>query len=60
MPEYKLKFIASNGHVLRSPLVVELPDDPAALKEARALLDGQDIEIWQGERAVAYVVPDKC
>jgi hypothetical protein len=34
------------------------PSAWAALKEAKQLLDGHDIEIWQGVRVVAYLVPD--
>jgi hypothetical protein len=30
-----------------------------AYKEAKRLQDGHDIEIWQAERVVAYLVPDK-
>ena len=34
------------------------PDDDEALKEARQLVNGRDIEVWQGPRIVAYLTPD--
>jgi hypothetical protein len=34
------------------------PNDAAALAEAKTRLDGRDIEVRQGTRVVAYLVPD--
>jgi hypothetical protein len=35
----------------------ELPNDEAAVKEAKKLLDGRTIEIWQGARIVYRLDP---
>ena len=59
MPEYRFYTIAKNGHVLKPPKAFEFPNDQTATKEAKQLLDGHDIEIWQGARVVAYLVPDE-
>jgi hypothetical protein len=58
MPEYKFYTIKKDGHVGGPPAHRNLPDDSAALLEAKKLINGLDIEIWQGNRVVAYVVPD--
>jgi len=48
------------GCVLATPAITyQAPKNADALKEAKRLLDGHDIEIWQGARVVAYLVPDE-
>ena len=54
---YRFYSIRKNGHIDVPPIDRELPDDRAAVYEARKYLDGHDIEIWQAQRLVAYVVP---
>jgi hypothetical protein len=57
MPEYRFYSIKKDGHVVEPPAVHEYPRDDDALKEAKQRLNGHDIEIWQGARLVAYLVP---
>jgi hypothetical protein len=59
MPEYRFYSIRRNGHVAGPPVSHEAPRDADAVKEAQRILDGHDIEIWQGARVVAYLVPDE-
>jgi hypothetical protein len=59
MPEYRFYSIRKDGHIDGRPVDLDLPDDGSAIKEARRLQNGQDIEVWQGPRVVGYVVPDK-
>jgi hypothetical protein len=59
MPEYRFYTIRSDGHIAGPPTDLHAPDDREAVNKAHQLLDGRDIEIWQGPRVVAYVVPDK-
>jgi hypothetical protein len=35
-----------------------LPDDAAALKEAKKFTNGHDIEVWENTRLVGYVIPE--
>ena len=58
MPEYRFFAIMKDGHIGLPPVDLELPDDHAAVSKARKLLNGHDIEIWEGKRVVAYLVPD--
>jgi hypothetical protein len=60
---YRFFSIQKDGHINGRPLEFNLPDDAAALKEAKQRLDGKDdgkdIEIWEGGRLVAYLTPDE-
>jgi hypothetical protein len=58
MPEYRFYSIRKDGHVAGSPIDRDCLDDGEALKEARQLVNGRDIEVWQGPRIVAYLTPD--
>jgi hypothetical protein len=49
--------IKKDGHVAGPPIDHQLPDDAAAVKEAKQLLDGRAIEIWQGARVVVFLDP---
>lgn len=59
MAEYHFYKIARNGHVHGGPVVAHADTDMAAVAKARQLVDGVDIEIWEGPRLVAYVTPDE-
>ncbi len=58
MPEYRF-YVIKEGHVAGPPVEFEGPNDTAAIRKAKQLLDGHDIEIWQAERRVAYLTPDE-
>ena len=51
MAEYRMYIIAADGQFLRA---IELlcPDDESAKEYARQLVDGQHIELWQGDRRI--------
>lgn len=57
MPEYRIYTVKADGHLLGPPAVVECADDQDAVKEAKQLLNGQLIEIWQGTRVVMRLDP---
>jgi hypothetical protein len=59
MPAYRFYAITKNGGIERPPQSHDLPNDAAANEKAKQLLDGHDIEIWQGARMVAYLEPDQ-
>jgi hypothetical protein len=52
MAEYRAYIIGVDGHFVGA---VELfcPDDDAAKEYAKQLVDGHDIELWQGDRHIA-------
>jgi hypothetical protein len=59
MPNYRLYKIKPDGHIDGPPVETAAPDDLTAVSKAKSLVNGHDIEIWQGPRLVAYVVSDE-
>jgi hypothetical protein len=51
MAEYRMYIIAPTGQFLRA---IELfcPDDESAKEYAKPLVDGCDVELWEGDRRV--------
>lgn len=58
MSEYRFYAIKRDGHVEGPPAERDCRDDRAALKEAREMINGRDIEVWESSRIVAYLTPD--
>jgi hypothetical protein len=52
MPEYRAYLIGSDGHITDFKNLV-CSDDASAIKQAEALVDGHDVELWQLDRHVA-------
>ncbi|HEY0223690.1 MAG TPA: hypothetical protein VGC38_04170 [Pseudolabrys sp.] len=57
MPEYRFYTIQKDGHINGPPKELTFPDDAAALKEAKQLLEGHAIEVWRGTYAVGRLEP---
>jgi hypothetical protein len=51
MVEYRAYIIGSDGQFYRS-VSLDCADDTAAVEQAKQLLDGHDIELWQLDRKV--------
>jgi hypothetical protein len=56
--QYRFYLVGDDGHVSRAAVVLELPNDHSATKEANLAAAKNDVEIWEGARMVAYVVAD--
>jgi hypothetical protein len=52
MPGYRAYIIGVDGGFLRAVELV-CPDDEVAKEYAKRLVDGHDVELWQGDRQVA-------
>lgn len=52
MPFYHVYFI-DRDYPSRLPEVVECANDQEAMERAQQLVDGQDVELWDGPRFVA-------
>ena len=52
MAEYRAYIIGVDGHFVRAVEIL-CPDDDAAKEYAKSLVDGHDVELWQGERKIA-------
>jgi hypothetical protein len=51
MAEYRAYIIGSDGHFLRA-IEILCADDDTAKEYAKNLVDGHDVELWQGERKI--------
>jgi hypothetical protein len=52
MPEYRAYLVGHDGHFSEAvPLVCG--DDDEAMKKAKQLVDGHDVELWQRDRKIA-------
>ena len=52
MREYRVYSFSSDNHIKGVPAVVICETDNDAIAEAQKLLDGLDIEVWNGARLV--------
>ena len=50
--EYRAYIIGPDGHVLRR-IDLFCTDDDAAIRQAKQLVDGHDVELWQLDRRIA-------
>ena len=51
MPEHRAYIVGDDGHFMRAVDFV-CDDDDAAKEEARKLVVGHDVELWQLERKI--------
>ena len=60
MTHYRMYQVRADGHITGQPTEFEIPTDEAAIERARQMLNGTDIELWQGNRLViGFKSPDK-
>ena len=52
MPGYHAYIVGSDGHFFNS-VPLECADDAEAVEQAKQLVDGYDVELWQRDRRVA-------
>jgi hypothetical protein len=50
--EYRVYIVGSDGYFLGAIELV-CPDDETATEYAKRLVDGHDVELWQGDRQIA-------
>jgi hypothetical protein len=55
VPEYSFFTLFRADETIKSATLHDLPDDASALAVAKKLLDGNDIEVWQGPRRVRHL-----
>jgi hypothetical protein len=51
MPDYRLYKI-KNNHIAGVPVVFTCDSDQDAIQQAKKLVDGHDVELWEGPRFV--------
>ena len=51
MPDYRVYLIGPDGHVSRR-IELDCVDEHMARENARSLVDGLDVELWEGTRRI--------
>ena len=51
MADYRAYIIGQDGHFVRAIQLV-CPDDDTAKEYAKQLVNGHDVELWQGDRKI--------
>jgi hypothetical protein len=59
MPDYRIYTLRDDGHISSPADVIKCPDDQTALEEAKLVLNGKVIEVWDGARPVARLDPPR-
>ena len=54
---YRVFFIGPSGKIAGPPAIIEAGDDDIALRQARALVDGHAVELWDGSRLIRRLDP---
>jgi hypothetical protein len=52
---YRIYALKPDGHIAGPPTDIECVSDEEAIKAAKALKDGLDLEVWQAARRVAQL-----
>jgi hypothetical protein len=51
MQEYRAYIIGLDGHIIKA-IGLYCANDDAAKERAKQLVDGHDVELWQGDRRI--------
>jgi hypothetical protein len=52
MPEYRAYSITGDNHIDQAAIVITADDDDQAIQLALPLVNGHDVELWEGARRV--------
>ncbi len=53
MAEYRVYSLDYDGHISRPAQIIHCIDDAQAIEQTLQLMDGKDLELWDGARQVA-------
>ena len=51
MPQYRA-YLIKDKHIAAPPTLIEADADHAAIEQVKKLVDGHDVELWEGARFV--------
>jgi hypothetical protein len=57
-PHFRFFALTNEGRINKPSSACHLPDDTAAVRHAKIIVEDDVIEIWQGGRVVARIIPD--
>jgi hypothetical protein len=52
VPEYRVYIVGSDGH-FKEAVPLACADDDTAKRQAKQLVNGHDVELWQRDRKIA-------
>jgi hypothetical protein len=55
MVEYRAYIVGEDGHFAKA-VILDCPDDETAKEQAKRLVDGHDVELWQLGRKVEMFI----
>jgi hypothetical protein len=55
MPEYRLYELTRDNHITDVPETITCESDEAAILKAQEMVDGHDIELWEGRRRLCRI-----
>jgi hypothetical protein len=55
MSDYRVYAVGLDDHFVDAPIILRRGNDQAAIEEAHAMVDGHDLELWDGARLVATI-----
>lgn len=59
MPDYRVYPIDEKGHIVGSPKILTCDEEEEAVRKAKSLVNGHDIEVWQGNRYLGRLPSEK-
>lgn len=57
VPDYRIYKLTHGGHIADPPIVITQPTDDDAIEQTKQLLDGHDLQLWQGGRLIITLEP---
>ena len=52
MPTYRIYKLTDGGHIDGPPAMLKFDEDQGAVRHAKTLKDGVDLEVWEGGAAL--------
>lgn len=60
MDGYRVYILNDDGHISQPPKEITGEDDDDAIEQAKAVLNGHDVEVWRRDRLIVRLSsPDK-
>jgi hypothetical protein len=60
MPDYRVYPVDKDNHIAAVAYIVTCDTDQDAIENARPLVNGHDVELWQGARQVGRIKAEEA
>src|SRR5580704_356095 len=55
VPQYRVCVMTKDNKIWNPPIILTFADDQDAIRQSEQLVDGQDVELWEGPRLVRRI-----